>query len=154
MIKKCFPVFILMLCLTFQVAFAQSAPKKEFKIVTIVESIVPMGIGRSRIIDNKGEVDVANFTTERTDGKKSNQKEIDRKDIRIDEMEETKLLNFFSATGINFQNIASNDAVISAKINALLEEGWELTYVTSGVESDGGQTDGQGIFITRLFFSK
>ena len=154
MIKKCFSIFVLMLCLTYQGAIAQSAPKKEFKIVTIVESIVPMGIGRSRIIDNKGEVDVANFTTERTDGKKSNQKEIDRKDIRIDEMEETKLLNFFSATGINFQNIASNDAVISAKINALLEEGWELTYVTSGVESDSGQTDGQGIFITRLFFSK
>ncbi|MHA7130069.1 hypothetical protein [Algoriphagus namhaensis] len=133
---------------------AQTQPAKEFKIVTVVESIVPMGLGRSRIIDNKGEVDVSNFTTERTDGKKSNMKEIDRKDIRIDEMEETKLLNFFSATGINFQNVASNDAVITSKINAMLLEGWNLTYVTSGVESDGGETDGQGIFITRLFFSR
>lgn len=145
---------LLALALFIADAKAQNDPKKEFKIVTIVESIVPMGLGRSRIIDNKGEVDVSNFTTERTDGKKSKQKEIDRKDIRIDDMEETKLLNFFSATGINFQNIASNDAVITSKINAMLIEGWNLTYVTSGVESDAGGTDGQGIFITRLFFSK
>lgn len=137
-----------------QGVFAQSNPKREFQIITVVESIVPMGVGRSRIIDNKGEVDVENFTTERTNGKKSKMKEIDRKDIRIDDLEETKLLNFFSATGINFQNIASNDAVVSAKINAMLLDGWELTFVTSGVESDAGGTDGQGIFITRMFFSR
>lgn len=133
---------------------AQTAPKTEFKIVTIVESIVPMGLGRSRIIDNKADVDAAYFTTERVNGKKSDQNEISRKDIKIDEMEETKLLNFFSATGINFQNIASNDAVITSKINSMIQDGWQLTYVTSGVESDAGAEDGQGIFITRLFFSK
>lgn len=133
---------------------AQTAPKTEFKIVTIVESIVPMGLGRSRIIDNKADVDAAYFTTERVNGKKSDQDEISRKDIKIDEMEETKLLNFFSATGINFQNIASNDAVITSKINSMIQDGWHLTYVTSGVESDAGTEDGQGIFITRLFFSK
>jgi len=138
-------------------AFAQeSEPKsrQEFKIVTVVESIVPMGIGRSRIIDSKTQVDASAFVTERTDGKKSDQNEINRKDIKIDELEETKLLNFFSATGINFQNIASNDAMIASKINSLLNEGWNLTYVTSGVESNGGKDDGQGIFITRLFFSR
>ena len=128
--------------------------KKEVKIITVVESIVPMGLGRSRIIDSKTAVDASFFTTERTDGKTSNQKEIDRKDIKIDDMEETKLLNFFSATGINFQNIASNDAVISSKINAMLLEGWDLTFVTSGVESDSGTPDGQGIFITRMFFTR
>lgn len=133
---------------------AQTAPKTEFKIVTIVESIIPMGLGRSRIIDNKADVDAAYFTTERVNGKKSDQDEISRKDIKIDEMEETKLLNFFSATGINFQNIASNDAVITSKINSMIQDGWHLTYVTSGVESDAGTEDGQGIFITRLFFSK
>lgn len=152
--KKTLATLLLLVGLGTHLVSAQEQPQKEFKIVTIVESIVPMGLGRSRIIDNKGDVDAANFTTERTNGKKSNMKEIDRKDIRIDEMEETKLLNFFSATGINFQNVASNDAVITAKINAMLMEGWSLTYVTSGVESDGGETDGQGIFITRLFFSK
>lgn len=137
-------------------AYAQDATtgNQEFKIVTVVESIVPMGLGRSRIIDNKADVDASLFTTQRTDGKKSAQKEIDRADIKIDEMEETKLLNFFSATGINFQNIASNDAVIASKVNSLLQEGWKLTFVTSGVESNSGTEDGQGIFITRLFFSR
>lgn len=143
----------------FFVAFASKAqesstPQKEFKIITVVESIVPMGLGRSRIIDSKAEVDASFFSTERTDGKKSEMKEVDRKDLRIDEMEETKLLNFFSATGINFQNIASNDAVISSKINAMLIAGWTLTFVTSGVESDSGTPDGQGIFITRMFFTR
>ncbi|REG78490.1 hypothetical protein [Algoriphagus antarcticus] len=131
-----------------------SGNPSQFKIVTVVESIVPMGLGRSRIIDSQTTVDANIFTTERTDGKKSSQNEIDRRDIKVDELEETKLLNFFSATGINFQNIASNDAVISSKINSMILEGWTLTYVTSGVESNAGADDGQGIFITRLFFSR
>jgi len=32
-------------------------------------------------------------------------------------------LNFYSVAGINFQNIASNDALIASKINKLAEEG-------------------------------
>lgn len=126
----------------------------EFKVITVVESIVPMGLGRSRIIDSQTQVDASLFTTERTDGKSSKQNEIDRSDIKVNELEETKLLNFFSAAGINFQNIASNDAVIASKINSMLAQGWKLTFVTSGVESNAGADDGQGIFITRLFFSK
>lgn len=138
-------------------AFAQESEptsRQEFKIVTIVESIVPMGVGRSRIIDSKTQVDASVFTTERTKEKKGDRNGTSRKDIKIDELEETKLLNFFSATGINFQNIASNDAIIASKINNMLNEGWNLTYVTSGVESIGGVDDDQGIFITRLFFSR
>ncbi len=54
--------------------------------------------------------------------------------------------------GINFQNIASNDALISSKINNLVNEGWELKFVLSGVESDAGNGDGNGIFITRFIF--
>tara|TARA_R110002096_G_scaffold36394_1_gene101720 strand:- start:7741 stop:8193 length:453 start_codon:yes stop_codon:yes gene_type:complete len=136
------------------VAQIEAKAQQEFKIVTVVESIVPMGIGRSRIIDSQSENNYEKFTTDRTDGKKSNQKEIKRSDIKVDELEETKLLNFFSATGINFQNIASNDAVIASKINTMLADGWKLTYVTSGVESNAGADDGKGIFITRLFFSR
>jgi hypothetical protein len=113
-----------------------------------------MGIGRSRIIDSQTDNNYEKFTTDRTDGKKSNQQEIKRSDIKVDELEETKLLNFFSAVGINFQNIASNDAVIASKINTMLADGWKLTYVTSGVESNSGADDSQGIFITRLFFSR
>tara|TARA_R110001592_G_scaffold8105_2_gene44708 strand:+ start:280998 stop:281399 length:402 start_codon:yes stop_codon:yes gene_type:complete len=132
----------------------EAKAQQEFKIVTVVESIVPMGVGRSRIIDSQTENNYEEFTTDRTDGKKSDQKEIKRSDIKVDELEETKLLNFFSLTGINFQNIASNDAVIASKINAMLAKGWKLTYVASGVESNAGADDGKGIYITRLFFSR
>lgn len=132
----------------------ETIAQQEFKIITVVESIVPMGLGRSRIIDSQTQSNYEEFTTDRTDGRKSNQREIRRSDIKVDELEETKLLNFFSATGINFQNIASNDAVIASKVNAMVADGWKLTFVTSGVESDAGADDGQGIFITRMFFSR
>jgi hypothetical protein len=36
----------------------------------------------------------------------------------------------------------------------LVKQGWKLTFVASGVESDAGKNDGSGIFITRLYFSK
>jgi len=125
---------------------------QEYKVVTTVESVVPMGLGRSRIIDSTDTLDVADFTTGRTDGKKSKQNQVSRSDAKINNFEETKLLNFYSAVGINFQNIASNDAMISAKINHLVRDGWKLQFVLSGVESDAGKDDGVGIFITRYIF--
>lgn len=127
---------------------------QEYRIVTTIESIVPMGIGRSRILDHKNSEDYKHLTTERTDGKKSEQGDIKREDIRIENFEETKLLNFFSVAGINFQNIASNDAVVSSKLSEMAREGWELAFVTSGVESDAGEKDGNGIFITRYVFKR
>lgn len=134
------------------------APEAEaqtsFKVVTIVESIVPAGVGRSRIIETHEEVDATALTTERTEGKDSKQGQVSRKDAKVDNFSETKLLNFYSMVGINFQNIASNDALIAAKINDLITQGWNLTYVTSAVEGDAGKDDGNGIFITRLFFSR
>lgn len=132
-----------------------SASAQEFKIVTVIESIVPMGIGRSRIVEAQGKADINVLSTTRN-GNKSNQSEVDRDEIKEigENMTETKLLNFYSLVGINFGNVASNDAVISAKINQVIKEGWTLAYVTSAVESDSGKDDGKGIFITRLFFSK
>lgn len=129
-------------------------PAQEYKVVTTVESVVPMGLGRSRIIETTDSLNVEDFTTERTDGKKSKQKDISRSDAKTDKLNETKLLNFYSAVGINFQNIASNDAMITSKINNLVKEGWELKFVLSGVESDAGKGDGTGIFITRYIFYK
>ena len=133
-------------------AIAQEA--YEYKVVTVVESIVPMGVGRSRIVENKQSMDVKKFTTTRTDGKESGQNEIERSDAKVDAFDETKLLNFYSGVGINFQNIASNDALITSKINNLMLEGWELSFALSGVESDSGKEDGKGIYITRLIFKK
>ena len=130
------------------------AEAQEYKVITVVESIVPGGVGRSRMIENKSELDIDNFTTERTDGKKSDQKDIKRKDAKVDLFAESKLLNFYSVTGINFQNIASNDALISSKLNQMASEGWELAFVIGGVESDAGKSDGKGLFITRYVFKK
>ncbi len=132
----------------------QAQSNIQYKVITVVESIVPGGIGRSRMIENQTDLDIDNFTTERTDGKKSNQGDIKRKDAKVDRFAESKLLNFYSVAGINFQNIASNDALISSKINKMAEAGWELVFVTSGVESDSGKGDGKGIYITRFIFKK
>lgn len=136
-------------CLASASAFAQ-----EYRIVTTVESIVPMGIGRSRMVDHKNAEDYKPLTTSRTDGKKSDQNDVKREDAKIEVFDETKLLNFYSAAGINFQNISSNDAVVSSKLTEMAKEGWTLVFVTSGVESDGGAGDGNGIFITRYVFKK
>lgn len=127
---------------------------KEWKIVTVVESIIPMGIGRSRMIENMTELETDRFRTSRTDGKKSAQNTVRRKDLKVDSFDETKLLNFFSATGINFQNIASNDAMIASRVMELEAEGFKMVYVTSAVESYAGVDDDGGIFITRMFFCR
>lgn len=127
---------------------------QEYTVVTSVESIIPAGLGRSRIIYNKTDLDVSQYTTERTQGTDSKMAAVKRSDIKVDNFEETKLLNFFNLGGINFQNIASNDALISAKLNEMTAAGWQLVFVVSGVESDGGEPDGQGIYITRFIFKR
>ncbi len=146
---------ILTVLTAFSIGAFQLANAQEYKVVTIVESIVPMGVGRSRIIETQGTANVEALTTVR-DGKKSKQDKVDRDEAKEsgENLKETKLLNFYSMVGINFGNIAANDAVITAKINALVKEGWSVAFVTSAVESDAGKQDGQGIFITRIFFVK
>jgi hypothetical protein len=146
---KFYGLVLIVTCISFASAVAQ-----EYKIITTVESIVPMGIGRSRMIDPQSSADYKDLTTERTDGKKSSQGDVKREDVKIENFEETKLLNFYSAVGINFQNITSNDAVVSSKLTELGREGWSLVFVTSGVESDAGAKDGNGIFITRYIFKR
>lgn len=128
---------------------------QEYKVVTIVESIVPMGLGRSRIIETQGKVDVEALTTTR-DGNKSSSGDVDRDEIKDsgENLKETKLVNFYSLVGINFGNIASNDAVIAGKINSMVKQGWSVAFITSGVESDAGKDDKKGLFITRIFFVK
>lgn len=126
----------------------------EYKTVTVVESIVPMGLGRSRIIEHQQAGDYKSMTTQNTSEGGKQRNKADRGAAKIDNYSETKLLNFYSAVGINFQNIASNDALISSKINDMINEGWELSFVNTGVESDAGKNDGVGIYITRLVFKK
>jgi hypothetical protein len=124
----------------------------QYKVVTIVESIVPGGMGRSRIIEAKMEDDIKASSGERNSGSGSKQAEGKRRNLKTDDFIETKLLNFYSLIGINFQNIASNDAMIAAKITEMSTSGWKLSFVSTGVESNAGAQDGEGIFITRLIF--
>jgi hypothetical protein len=97
----------------------------EFQQITTIESVVPMGLGRSRMI----------ATTP------------------TGTMEEIKMENFFSAAGINFGNIRTNDKATTDKITQMVNSGWELQDITSGVYS-GNENNSNGIFITRYLFRK
>jgi hypothetical protein len=55
-----------LLVITALTGFAQ-----EYKIVTTVESIVPMGIGRSRLTEPKEDSNYKELTTSRSKGSKS-----------------------------------------------------------------------------------
>ncbi len=142
-----------MLTASSQVEQKNTHPTYEIKVITSIESIVPLGLGRSRIISANSDRDYKEFSSEQTDADNTRNKS-KRKNIRVKDFEETKLLNFYNVGGIRFQNIAANDAVISSKLTAMVNEGWDLIFVTSAVESDAGETDGQGIFITRYIFKR
>ncbi|MDE3743698.1 hypothetical protein [Maribacter polysaccharolyticus] len=138
-------------CLICLITFSLGA--QEFKVITSVESIVPNGLGRSRIISALEDKDYKEFSSVQTEEDNTRNKS-KREEIRVKNFEETKLLNFYNLGGIRFQNIAANDAIITSKINTMIAEGWELAFVTSAVESEGGKGDGQGIFITRYIFKR
>ena len=125
---------IVLLALIVIIAFAftnsnalntSSIENYEWQQVTVVESVVEMGIGRSRIISSG------------PNGKLS----------------EEKILNLFSATGINFGNIQKNDSKISETISNLSNQGWELVEVTTGV-SMYGRENSDGIYMTRYLFRR
>ena len=106
-----------------------AATPYTYRQFSTIESVVPGGLGRSRvIISDQGDQEVG-------------------KD----------LLNFYSMVGINFKNVASNDRLIVETINEYTDQGWELHVVTTGVNSSGsgqGGGGGTGIFITRYLFRK
>lgn len=110
------------------VAFKMPAPqpsKTKWLQITVVESVIPGGVGRSRMItiDDQGNTS------------------------------ELKMNNFFSLAGINFGNIRENDQTVTNAIQELSNQGWELKHVTSGVFS-GNQNNTNGIFMTRYLLSK
>lgn len=97
---------------------------KKYMQFTTVESVVPGGLGRSRII-----------TTDETGSK----------------IEEIELKNFYSLVGVNFGNIRNNDEIITKQITDLAAKGWKLEHITTGVESGIDKT---GLYVTRYLFSK
>lgn len=108
-------------------AFRTASPANEYRFrqFSTVESIIPGGIGRSRIVST------------------------DESGTAI----EKDLLNFYSMVGINFGNIANNDKLIVDKINEYTKDGWELYAVTSGVQSPS-EKSAQGIYMTRYLFRR
>jgi hypothetical protein len=107
---------------------AQPAVVYQYKQITAVESVIPGGLGRSRVLttDDNGQ------------------------------MMEKELRNFYSMVGINFDNIANNDRVIVDRLNEYSAQGWELVQVTSATnqQTSGGGGSAGGIFITRYIFRK
>ena len=143
--------FLFVASLALTMSFGLSA--QEYKVITSVESIVPNGLGRSRIVNAMEDKDYREYTSVQTEEDNTRNKS-KRGDIRVKNFEETKLLNFYNLGGIRFQNIAANDALITSMINDMIANGWELAFVVSAVESEAGKGDGQGIFITRYIFRK
>lgn len=144
---------LFMLILLLASIYSLQAQSYEYKVITSVESIIPNGLGRSRLISTEEERDFEEFTSDRSEEDNSRNKS-KRSDIRVKEFEETKMLNFFNLGGIRFQNIAANDALISSKLTEMTEKGWELAFVNSAVESHSGKDDSNGIFITRYIFKR
>jgi hypothetical protein len=144
---------ILVISLVALFSFDINAQVYQYQTVTVIESIIPGGLGRSRMISANETKDYKVATSTKT-GKKDKRNKTDREEIRVKGYDETKLLNFFNIGGIRFQNIATNDALVTSKINTMAEEGWELAFVNSGIESDAGKDDGKGIYITRYIFRK
>jgi hypothetical protein len=97
----------------------------EYRQFSTVESIVPGGLGRSRIVSTSADGSAI----------------------------EKELMNLYSMVGINFGNIANNDKLIVDKVNEYTKEGWELFAVTTGVQSPS-EGKGQGIYMTRFLFRK
>jgi len=110
------------------VAFKPAAPqpaKVVYMQFTTVESIIPGGLGRSKML------------TTMPDGSKT----------------EDDLQNFYSMVGINFGNISNNNTAITRKINDLVTQGWEFDKIVTGTQSPA-ENNGQGIFISRYFFKR
>ena len=76
----------------------------EYKIITSVESIVPNGLGRSRIISALEDKDYKEYTSERTDDKETDKRNKSKRgEIRVKNFEETKLLNFYNLEVLDFK---------------------------------------------------
>jgi hypothetical protein len=90
---------------TIFMSFKNSEKETKFLQITTIESVVPGGLGRSRMI-----------TASPTGA-----------------LEEIKMENFFSMAGINFENVRANDKTITDKVQSLTNDGWELVQITPGV---------------------
>ncbi|WP_310394383.1 hypothetical protein [Hymenobacter sp.] len=109
-------------------ARAQAKTGYQFLQMTTIESIVPGGLGRSRVL----------FTPEWKGTKESNME------------------NLFSLLGINISNVRVNEELVIRYLGEITADGWELYQtvpLTQTIQGAGGQSQ-QGIFLTRYLFRK
>ncbi|MCB9046536.1 MAG: hypothetical protein H6550_10400 [Chitinophagales bacterium] len=122
-----FTAMIVMAVFSFRPAPAEQGVTYEYFQFSTIESVIPGGMGRSRILttDNNGQ------------------------------LLEKDLKNFYSMVGLNFKNIANNDQAIVERINGYSNEGWELMSVVTGshAQTSEGSSSG-GLFITRYLFRR
>tara|TARA_B110000459_G_scaffold72724_1_gene81616 strand:+ start:462 stop:854 length:393 start_codon:yes stop_codon:yes gene_type:complete len=106
-------------------AFSAPAPSYEYQTFTTIESIVPGGMGRSRMLLDNGS----------------------------GSLDEQKIKNLYSVVGIKMENIFNNDLSVTEQLNDLSEDGWELAFTNTGVQSptDGGSN---GIYCTRYILRR
>ena len=106
-------------------AFSAPAPSYEYQTFTTIESIVPGGMGRSRMLMDNGS----------------------------GSLDEQKIKNLYSVVGIKMENIFNNDLSVTEKLNDLSEDGWELAFTNTGVQSptEGGSN---GIYCTRYILRR
>lgn len=128
----CFRRWILILVLLASIGVAHSATAQpqsyQFLQMTTIESIVPGGLGRSRVL----------FTPEWKGTREANME------------------NLFSLLGINIGNVRSNEEIMLRYLSEISADGWELyqtTPLTQTIQGTGGQSQ-QGIFMTRYLFRK
>lgn len=80
---------------------------QDFKIITTIESVVPGGLGRSRMIQTDAEGNT----------------------------EEIKMENFFSMVGLNFGNVVNNDQMVAEMLKKMTGDGWAIQSIVPGVYS-------------------
>ncbi len=108
-----------------EVANVKTKGRTEFAQVTSVESIIPGGLGRSKILITY------------PDGKQ----------------EEKKIENLYSLVGINFGDIKFNENEILKTLTEFENNGWTLFQVT-GLTQSPSEGQSQGIFMTRYLFKR
>ena len=92
---------------------------QQFMQITTIESVVSAGFGRSKMIITK------------EDGSQ----------------EERDMENLFSMTGMNLENIKSNESSIIQVLKTYTDQGWKLQSAVPLTLSPG--QNGNGIFMTR-----
>lgn len=112
------------LMLVFALAGTAAAQNVEVMQINIIESVVPGGMGRSKML----VTDASGATTE------------------------LEVQNIFSMAGINFGNLAKNETTLVKKLNELTGQGWVVVGVTGSSYSPGEGNN--GIYMTRYVLQR